>query len=97
VVKVYGWFGYKLHLKLHLLVDVKHEVALAYHVTDTKAGDNKRVPAFVEQAAANLPEGRIEALAYDKVADDEKVHQCLHDRGIMPIIQNRTLWKEERA
>jgi hypothetical protein len=31
VTKVYEWFGYKLHL----LVDVRHEVALAYHVTDT--------------------------------------------------------------
>src|SRR5262245_12248837 len=36
VVKVYQWFGYKLHL----LVDVRHEVALAYHVSDTKQGDN---------------------------------------------------------
>jgi hypothetical protein len=91
VTKVYEWFGYKLHL----LVDVKHEVALAYHVTDTKAGDNERVPALVEQATANLPAGRIETLAYDKAADDEKVHDCLHGRGIKPLIQNRALWKEE--
>jgi hypothetical protein len=91
VVQVYEWFGYKLHL----LVDVKHEVALAYHVTDTKAGDNERVPALVEQATANLPAGRIETLAYDKAADDEKVHECLHGHGIKPLIHNRALWKEE--
>jgi hypothetical protein len=91
VTKVYEWFGYKLHL----LVDVKHEVALAYHVTDTKAGDNERVPALVAQATANLPAGRIETLAYDKAADDEKVHECLHSSGIKPVIQNRALWKEE--
>src|SRR5438477_176832 len=47
--KVREWFGYKLHL----LVGVKHEVALAYHVTDTKTGDNERVAALVEQAEAN--------------------------------------------
>jgi hypothetical protein len=91
VTKVYAWFGYKLHL----LVDVKHEVALAYHVTDTKAGDNERVPALVEQAVANLPQGRVETLAYDKAADDEKVHECLREHGIKPLIQNRSLWKEE--
>jgi hypothetical protein len=91
VTQVYEWFGYKLHL----LVDVKHEVALAYHVTDTKAGDNERVGALVEQAEANLPEGRMETLAYDKAADDEKVHDLLDARGIKPVIQNRAQWKEE--
>src|ERR1700754_2207032 len=74
VVKVVEWFGYKLHL----MVDVKREVPLAYCVSDTKAGDNERVAPLVEQAQANLPQGRIETLAYDKAADDEKVHECLH-------------------
>src|SRR5439155_5012645 len=90
VTKVYEWFGYKLHL----LVDVRHEVALAYHVTDTKAGDNERVPALVEQAMANLPARRVKTLAYDKAADDEKVHECLHGHGIKPAIHNRALWQE---
>jgi hypothetical protein len=42
VTEVVEWFGYKLHL----LVDIQHEVALAYHVTDTKAGANERVGAW---------------------------------------------------
>jgi hypothetical protein len=91
VTKVVEWFGYKLHL----MVDVKHEVPLAYCVSDTKAGDNERVAPLVEQARANLPQGRIRTLAYDKAADDEKVHACLHEAGIKPLIQNRALWKEE--
>lgn len=91
VTKVYDWFGYKLHL----LVDVQHEVALAYDVSDTKAGDNERVPALLRQAGDNLPAGRIETLAYDKAADDDKVHDCLHGHGIKPLIPNRALWKEE--
>jgi hypothetical protein len=90
VTKVVEWFGYKLHL----LVDVKHEVALAYHVTDTKAGDNEEIETLVEQAQANLPEERIETLAYDKAADDIKVHEMLHDHGIKPVIQNRSCWPE---
>jgi hypothetical protein len=91
VVKVYEWFGYKLHL----LVCVKHEVALAYDVSDTKAGDNERVGALVGQARANLPGGRMKTLAYDKAADDEKVHELLHAAKIKPLIHTRALWKEE--
>lgn len=91
VTKVVEWFGYKLHL----LVDTKHEVALAYNVSDTKTGDNERVAALVQQAEANLPAGRLETLAYDKAADDEKVHDLLHDHGIKPVIQNRALWPKD--
>ena len=88
VVRVVEWLGYKWHL----LVDVKHEVPLAYRVTDTKAGDNELVGALVEQAQANLPEGRIRTLAYDKAADDGKVHEALHDQGIKPLIKTLSFY-----
>lgn len=91
VTHVVEWFGFKLHL----LVDVKHEVALAHHVTDTKAGDNQRIPALVEQARRNLPPGRLKTLAYDKAADDGAVHEFLHEEGIAPLIQNRTFAVDE--
>ena len=92
VVRVYEWFGYKLHL----LVDVRHEVALAYHVSDTTLGDNEGIEPLVEQAEANLGEGRVETLAYDKAADDSKVHELLHEHRIKPVIQVRALWQEEQ-
>lgn len=88
VTKVVEWFGYKLHL----LVDVKHEVVLSYHITDTKTGDNECIETLVEQAQDNLPPDRIETLAYDKAADDVKVHESLHEAGIKPLIQNRVCW-----
>jgi hypothetical protein len=91
VTHVVEWFGYKLHL----LVDVKHEVALAYHITDTKAGDNERIPELVEQAKNNLPPERIKTLAYDKAADDNAVHEFLHEEKIAPVIQNRNFQLEE--
>ena len=71
------WFGYKLHL----LVDVRHELALAYRITTPAVGDNEMIGALLEQARGNLPEGRIESLAYDKAADDEAVHRLLHGGG----------------
>jgi len=91
VTHVVEWFGYKLHL----LVDVKHEVSLAYHITDTKAGDNERVAELVQQARHNLPPQRLHTLAYDKAADDGAVHEFLHEEGIKPIIHNRNFKLEE--
>jgi len=91
VTRVVEWFGYKLHL----LVDAKHEVPLAYQVTSTKAGDGETLPALLEQAQRNLPEDRIKTLAYDKAADTNDVHRCLAKTGIKPLIRNRALWKEE--
>jgi hypothetical protein len=91
VTHVVEWFGYKLHL----VVDVQHEVALGYRITDTKAGDNDTLPAVLTQARANLPADRIATLAFDKAADDIAVHEFLHDANIKPVIQNRAMWKEE--
>lgn len=91
VTKIIEWFGYKLHL----LVDAKHEVALAYRVTTATAADSKSLPSLVAQAQANLPAGRIETLAYDKAADDNESHRRLNRAGIRPVIQNRRLWKDQ--
>ena len=91
VVKVHEWFGYKFHL----LVDVKHEVALAYRVSSTKRGDNEELPALVKQAQENLPKGRMQTLAYDKAADDNETHETLQQARIKAVIENRSLWKED--
>ncbi len=91
VVKVVEWFGYKLHL----LVDVKHEVVLSYRVTDTKVGDNEMIGDLLQQAKKNLPEDRIATLAYDKAADDGAVHELLYDEQVRPLIHNRTFKLEE--
>ena len=92
VTKVVQWFGYKLHL----LVDVKHEVVLAYHITDTKTGDNEMIGDLLTQAKNNLPPERIQTMAYDKAADDGKVHELLHEEDVRPLIQNRTFKVEEQ-
>jgi hypothetical protein len=91
VTKVVEWFGFKLHL----IVDIKNEVILAYAITDTRAGDGETLPAVLGQARANLPPGRIKTLAYDKAADSDEVHRGLNRAGITPLIQMRGLWKTE--
>ena len=91
VMKVLEWFGYKLHL----LVDVKHEVALSYEVTGAHAGDGETLPALLKEAQGNLPASRMRTLAYDKAADSNDVHALLDTAGIHPLIQMRHLWKDE--
>jgi Transposase DDE domain/Transposase domain (DUF772) len=91
VTKVVEWFGFKLHL----VVDVRHEVVLSYEITDTKAGDGETLPAALKQARENLPADRIKTLAFDKAADSEDVHRLLSDEGITPLIQMRSLWRGE--
>lgn len=90
VVKVYEWFGYKFHL----LVDVKHEVIIAWHITPATVSDAEIIPLLLDKASV-LPEGRIQTLAYDKAADDNKTHGLLHAQQIKPLIENRSLWKEQ--
>lgn len=91
VTKILEWFGYKGHL----LVDVEHEVILAYEITSTKVTDGEMIEPLVEQAAKNLPEDRIETLAYDKAADDSAIHELLKDHGIKPVIQIRSCWQNQ--
>ena len=90
VTKIVEWFGYKLHL----LVDVKHEVALAYEITSAKAGDGETLPTILDEAQANLPKNRLKTLAYDKAADTNDVHAVLDQAKIKPLIQMRSLWKD---
>ncbi|MGB2822717.1 MAG: transposase [Phycisphaerae bacterium] len=105
VTAVVEWFGYKLHV----LVDTRHEVVLSYQTTSANVGDNEMIEELVTEAQENLcPErrkltaedaetlgGRIKTLAYDKAADDGDVHEFLDSEGIAPVVQMRSLWKEE--
>jgi hypothetical protein len=91
VVKVVEWFGYKFHL----LVDVKHEVILSYQITSTTTADNEALAELLAGAQANLPPGRIATLAYDKAADDVKVHELLEKSSIKPLIENRRMWTDQ--
>jgi hypothetical protein len=99
VTQVLEWFGYKLHL----LVDVEHELALAYRITSANRGDNELIPDLVTQARANLgddlgqkpPTSRIRTLAYDKAADAQEVHEGLNACGIKPLVRMRSLWKSD--
>lgn len=92
VTKVVEWFGYKLHI----LCDVRHEVALSYRVTPASEADNQSVKMLVEKAEAVLPEDRMQTFAYDKACDDGDLHRELNKKKIKPIIHQRNMWKDEQ-
>lgn len=91
LVKTYTWFGYKFHL----LVDVAHEVIMAFKLTAASAADSLQLPDLLDQAQRVLPGGRIQTLAYDQAADNDKTHQLCRGHGIKPVIENRSLWKNQ--
>jgi hypothetical protein len=90
-VKAFEWFGYKLHL----ICDTHHEVALSFRITPASTHDSQPLRELVDAAQGNLPQGRIETLAYDKAADDIETHRLLAGAKIKPLIQMRALWKDE--
>jgi len=91
VTRIVEWFGYKLHL----LVDVKHEVAVGYRASSANVHDGVMLPKVLEDTLENLPAKRIKTLAYDMAADDNKTHETLHAEHISPLIRNRRLWKDD--
>jgi hypothetical protein len=91
MVRAFEWFGYKLHL----VCDTRHEVALAYTVTPASITDNQPLPELAAQAQANVPPQRLQTLAYDKACDDTAIHAALARAHIRPVIQTRTMWKDE--
>jgi hypothetical protein len=85
VTHVLSWWGYKVHF----LIDRKHEVSLNYRITSATGADNVELIPLVQETQPLLPPQRIQTLAYDKAADDHKVHEALQDAGIRPLIQLR--------
>jgi hypothetical protein len=72
---VLEWFGYKLHL----LVDIKHEVTLDYRITGANAGDGATLPGLLQQAQAKRCNGKSR---YGKTV---RVKQELDLRRFPPI------------
>ena len=94
--KTVRWFGYKLHL----VVDSRHELPLAFTVTKASASDAGQALPLVEQLETRQPvvAARAEELAADKGYDSGKLNETLYeDHGIKPVIDTRALWKEEKT
>jgi len=91
--KIISWFGYKLHL----LVDARYELPVAFTVTKASASDIKEGHALIDRLVKEQPVliERCEALLGDKAYDDAKLIMKLWDEHrIKPVIDIRNQWRD---
>jgi hypothetical protein len=90
---VKSWFGYKLHL----LVDARYELPLAFKLTKAPPGEAPIARQLVDHLESRHPEllGACEYLDADRGYDDGKLISRLWDRHeIKPVIDIRKTWKD---
>ena len=93
--KVTRWFGYQLHL----IVDAKTELPVAYEVLTASTSEVTHLLPLVESLTQAQPEvmARCESLSADRGLDSGEVNRTLwQDHGIKPVIDTRRLWREEK-
>ncbi len=84
------WFGYKLHL----VVDARYELPVAFDLTGAKEAESPRLMPLVEKLKADHPAlgERIATLAADRGYDDGDDKATLWDEhGVAPLIDSRDL------
>jgi hypothetical protein len=90
-VKTLHCFGFKVHL----LVDAKYELPVAFTVTDAAASDVKIGKELLESVENERPHviERCEHLTADRGYDDAELILWLKERGIKSIIDKRDMWR----
>jgi hypothetical protein len=92
-VKTEHCFGFKIHL----LVDAKYELPVAFIVTDAAASDIKSGKELLEKAEKERPGilGRCEHFMADRGYDDTELILWLKERGIKSVIDKRDMWRSD--
>jgi IS5 family transposase len=78
----YHWFGYKLHL----LVDAKYEIPIAFQVTAANESDTKYFEPLLKERDRLLPEVRLKWAVADAGYDSKDNCLAVRRRGGAPII-----------
>jgi len=92
----YYWFGYKLHLA----VDVRYELPVAFTVTPANVHDSIQAAPLLEQRDQRLLDAQLATVGTpvlspltqvmaDKAYDSAAICQAVLDRGAMPVIPLR--------
>jgi IS5 family transposase len=74
----FRWFGYKLHL----LVDAKHELPMAFTVTPANENDGEQLIPIMQAFSQEQPQIEMQTLLADSIYDPEKNYQFCFDKGI---------------
>ena len=79
---LYWWFGYKVHL----LVDTKYEIPIAFIVTTAKESDTKYLRPLLDKRDQLLPDVPLKVSVNDTGYDSTENIKAIVDRGALPII-----------
>lgn len=91
--KVKSWFGFRLHL----IVEAKVELPIAYQVTKASIGEQPVMRQIVKELSEKHPELilRCENLMLDKGYDAKDTIVMLWDKyQICPIVDIRNMWRD---
>jgi len=91
--KVTKWFGYRLHL----VVDAKYELPVAFTVTKASNSEIKEAHKIIDTMEKKQSQilNRCEYLMADRGYDDSKfITKLWKDHSIKPIIDIRNMWKD---
>lgn len=94
--KIKSWFGYKLHL----IVDAKYELPVAFEVTKASTAEQPQAHKLVDRCSQKHSGivDRCEYFSGDKGYDDGKLSSKLWNKyNIKPVIDIRNLWKDEKT
>ncbi len=92
--KTVSWFGYKLHL----LVDSKYELPIAYEVTKASKGETPIMKALITKLnnVHSSITGACKHAYFDRGYDDKDLIKTLWDEyRIKPVIDIRNMWKDK--
>ena len=92
VIKKKSWFGYRLHL----IVDVKYELPVAYTVTKASNSEKKEILKLWKDlnSERNDVVKRAKEFMADKGYDWTDLIKWLNNNDIKPIIDIRNQWKD---
>lgn len=92
VIKKTSWFGYRLHL----IVDVRYELPVAYKVTQASNSEKTEMLKIWKDLNSERPEvvKRAKEFLADKGYDYSKLIEWLEKYEIIPIIDIQNHWKD---
>jgi len=89
---LYEWFGFKLHL----VVDTKYQLPVAFKVTQGLEADTAHLEPLLNEWQKSQPElsSRTDTVAADKAYDDKDNHLAARKIGAQLLCPTRKLWRE---
>jgi len=89
---LYEWFGFKLHL----VVDTKYQLPVAFEVTQGLEADTTHLEPLLNDWQKSQPElsGRTEQITADKAYDDKDNHLAARGIEVQLLCPTRKLWRE---